>query len=85
MSRVVSDKHDDEHEELGYILLDDGDGTIVDKIAEECDHKAEKIVKEIMKRWIRGKGKHPVSWETLIDALRTVGLTKLATCIDKSL
>lgn len=66
-----------------YILLDDRDGTIVDKIAEKCDHKAEKIVKEIMKHWIRENDK--VSWETLIDALRTVGLTKLATCIDKSL
>ena len=80
MSRVGS-----ERDELGYILLNDSDGAIVDQIIDDFHHKSEKIVKEILKRWIRGKGKHPVTWETLIDALRTIGLTELASCMEESL
>ena len=75
-----------EYEDFGIFLLNDMDGEIVDEITEK--HSSfEKIVKEILKHWIRGKGKEPrpVSWETLIDALNTSGLTELASCIDKSL
>lgn len=74
-----------ECKKLGYILLNDSDGAIVDQITDDCNHKAEKIMTEIMKRWIRGKGKQPVTWETLIKALRTIGLTELASCVEKSL
>ena len=73
-----------QHDELGYILLNDSDGTTVDQITEDCQ-KAEKITKEILKRWIRGEGIEPVTWKTLIDALRNIGLTELATSIHDSL
>ena len=73
-----------EYEDFGIFLLNDMDGEIVDEITEKHS-RSEKIVKEILKKWLRGKGKMPVSWETLIDALNASGLTELASCIDKSL
>ena len=75
-----------EYENFGIFLLNDMDGEIVDEITEKHS-TPEKIVKEILKHWIRGKGKQPrpVSWETLIDALKATGLTELASCIHKSL
>ena len=71
--------------------MNDTNGEIVDEITEkhstEKHSTPEKIVKEILKHWIRGKGEQPrpVSWETLIDALNDSGLTELASRIDKSL
>ena len=72
-------------DELGYILLDDRDGSTVDQITEYHHHNPANITKEILKRWIRGEGKQPATWQTLIDTLRTIGLTELATSIVQSL
>ena len=74
------------YENFGIHLLNDMSGEIVDEISEKYS-TSEKIVKEILKHWIRGKGEkpRPVSWETLIDALKASGLTDLASCIYKSL
>ena len=70
---------------LGLILLNDKDGSIVDQITSEYHWKAEDITKEILKRWIRGEGKQPVTWKTLTDALSAIGLTELAKSILESL
>ena len=70
---------------LGILLLNDKKGSVVDQISCDCRDKAADIVYEILKRWIRGKGKQPVTWKTLTDTLRAVGLTELATCIETSL
>ena len=81
----ITSKVGSEYEDFGIFLLNDMDGEIVDEITK--NHSTpEKRVKEILKHWIRGKGKEPrpVSWETLIDALNASGLTELASCIDKS-
>ena len=80
MSRVGT-----EHDELGYILLKDSDGSIVDQITEYHHHNPVKITKEILKRWIRGEGKKPVTWKTLTDTLRAIKLSELAISIEESL
>ena len=80
MSRVGS-----KYDQLGYILLNDEDGSIIDQIIDYHHHNPEKITNDILKRWIRGKGKQPVTWKTLMDTLRAIGLTELATCIETSL
>ena len=74
-----------QHDELGYILLNDRDGSLVDQITSDCHHKSATITKEILKRWIRGEGKQPVTWKTLTDALSAIGLTELAKSILESL
>ena len=70
---------------LGILLLDDGDGALLDQISSDCRDKAADIVYEILKRWIRGAGKQPATWKTLTDTLRAIRLTELATCIETSL
>ena len=80
MSRVGT-----KHKQLGYILLNDEDGSTVDQISYSNHHDPEEVASDILKRWIRGKGKQPVTWKTLINTLRAIGLTELATCIETSL
>ena len=82
----ISTEVGSKYEDFGIHLLNDTNGEITDQITEKYS-TSEKIVKEILKHWIRGKGEkpRPVSWETLIDALKASGLTKLASCIQKSL
>ena len=71
--------------DLGLILLDDEDGSIVDQITSQYQLNAVNITREIVKRWIRGEGKQPVTWKTLTDALTAIGLTELAKSILESL
>ena len=39
---------------------------------------AEKATINILKEWIAGKGKHPVTWKTLTEVLHDSGLSELA-------
>ena len=43
---------------------------------------AERINTEILREWATGKGKKPVSWETLIEVLRDIELDALASEIE---
>ena len=63
---------------LGPLLLNDDTGTITDDIEREFMKKAFDINFEILKRWIRGMGKIPVTWETLVTKLKSIRLTELA-------
>ena len=37
---------------------------------------------EILREWATGRGKKPVSWETLTEVLRNIGLSTLASEIE---
>ena len=37
---------------------------------------------EILREWATGRGKNPVSWETLTEVLRNIGLGALASEIE---
>ena len=67
------------------MLLNDEDGSIVESITSQFHKNAANISREILMRWIRGEGLQPVTWRTLIDTLQDIGITELATCIDKNL
>ena len=73
------------YEMLGTLLLSDYRGVILPAIREENQGIVDKITFEIMRRWVNGKGKKPVTWQTLIDCLNTVGLSHLASFIELSL
>lgn len=70
---------------LGVMLLNDEDGSVVKAIVSQYQLDAVEITVEILTQWVCGKGKQPVSWRTLIDTLQDIGLTELATAIDESL
>ena len=40
---------------------------------------SEEINVEILQEWVEGRGKQPVTWDTLVDVLCDTQLTELAT------
>jgi len=69
---------------FGVLLLNDETGAEVNAIIARYRDDAEQINLEILRLWIGGKGK-PLSWDTLIDVLKAIGLNTLATDIQNSL
>ena len=74
----VAEKIGTKYHDFGILLLDDSDGTRVKNM--ECKHRedAERINKEILQEWAAGRGKKPVSWETLTEVLHDIELSTLA-------
>jgi len=70
---------------LGFLLLEDSTGVIVHSIVHKHGGDAEQINIEILRQWLSGRGKKPVSWRTLIEVLRDVGLFCLASDIEEVL
>ena len=66
---------------FGLHLLDDPNGTRVRNI--ERDYREiERINTEILREWVTGRGKKPVTWETLTEVLRDIELGDLASEIE---
>ena len=63
---------------FGIFLLEDTTGERVDALTQKHGNDAEKITVAILAEWIAGRGRHPVSWKTLIDVLHNTGLSVLA-------
>ena len=66
---------------FGILLLEDDDGSKVSSIEKELLKNAEDINRRIFTLWLSGKGKHPVTWSTLIGVLQDIELNKLAETI----
>ena len=73
------------YEMLGTLLLKDNDGSIMPTITFECNRNTTLITTEVLRRWLRGAGKQPVTWRTLTDSLKSIGLSPLASSIEHSL
>ena len=71
------------YENFGVLLLEDTMGSRVDIIVDDCHGMKEKIVRSILKEWLKGRGK-PVTWQALIDTLRDCKHTDLADKIRES-
>lgn len=67
---------------FGLLLLEDATGSKVQNIAHQHRNDSEKINMEILQRWIDGRGKLPVTWQTLTDVLRYCNLSELAAEIE---
>ena len=63
---------------FGTFLLDDTNGSRVKIMARKHHYDAEQINTEIIQEWLTGRGKHPVSWTTLVEVLRDIELSTLA-------
>ena len=71
---------------FGVFLLNDDNGTLVRALTSQHHHyDAENITTAILQCWLDGKGKTPVSWATLIGALREIDLDELADQIENAL
>ena len=58
--------------------MNDQKGTRITAIAQKHTNNAEQINIEVLQEWLQGKGKKPVTWNTLIEILKDTGLSELA-------
>ena len=63
---------------FGILLLNDSNAAQVKSIETKYHEDAQEINLEILRQWIEGIGKQPVTWRTLVDVLCKIGLTTLA-------
>ena len=68
--------------QFGMFLLDDPNGTRVNNIERKHREDPERINTEILREWATGRGKKPVTWETLTEVLRDIELGALASEIE---
>ena len=73
------------YSKLGPLLLNDDTGAVTSAIVSQYQRDAVAINQEILTRWLQGQGKKPVSWSTLTDVLKEVGLSELSQMIQDSL
>ena len=70
------------YHEFGILLLDDTTGDKVHNLEHKYREDAERINTEILQEWVAGRGKQPVTWETLTEVLCDVELCTLASDIE---
>ncbi len=63
---------------FGVFLLDDDTGSRVEALIHHHREDAEAINMAILREWLQGRGRQPVTWETLVDVLRDSNLNTLA-------
>ena len=64
--------------EFGIFLLEDETGARIQNIASKHMKDPEAINMDVLQQWIEGRGKQPVTWETLVEVLRDIELNTLA-------
>ena len=74
-----------DYEKFGTLLLEDKKGNIVDSIVKSKHCVPVDITVEILRQWLQGKGKEPVTWQTLVKCLRDMRMNVLADNIESSL
>ena len=57
---------------FGTLLLEDANGAKVSNMEHKYQRDPEQINTEILREWLNGKGKQPVTWATLSDVLRDI-------------
>ena len=67
--------------EFGILLLEDPTGAHISALEKELMKNAEDINYRVFQEWLQGKGRQPVSWETLVSVLEDIGLNQLAKSI----
>ena len=70
---------------VGTFLLNDHIGTKIDIIEHDNRGQVSGINRQIMRTWLQGAGKRPLTWSTLIDALKHAGLHYLASKVREAL
>lgn len=72
----------DKYMMFGVLLLEDDTGNRITAFDDEFKCNAEKINFRVLKLWVEGKGRLPVTWATLVTVLKDIGLVRLAKDIE---
>ena len=67
--------------ELSVFLLNDSNGSRAEIMACKHQRDAQRINTEILHEWLTGRGRQPVTWETLVEVLQDIELCTLASDI----
>ena len=78
---IVAEIQND-YENLGIQLLNDSDGQTVMGIETAKRGHPLHITVTILRQWLQGKGRLPVTWQTLVECLRDAKLNAVAGYID---
>ncbi len=73
------------YHDFGILLLEDNTGTQLNAIVDKCRENAKAINREVLVQWLAGKGRQPVSWNTLLEVLKDIDLQALANDIESAL
>ena len=73
-----------DYKHFGTLLLNDDGGSKVSIIEMKHEDPVD-ITFEILEQWLQGKGRMPVTWQTLVNCLRDTDLHVLANIIQSSL
>ena len=74
-----------DYERFGTFLLEDNNGNKIKIIERNKRGDVLDINVEILRQWLQGKGRRPVTWQTLIKCVRDSKLTVLSERIESSL
>ena len=78
---IVAEIQND-YEILGIQLLNDSDGLSVESMETAQRGDPLRITVVMLQRWLQGKGKLPVTWQTLVECLRDAKLNVVAGYIE---
>ena len=81
----IAEKIGADYKHFGTLLLNDDDGSKVNVIEVSKRGHPVDITVEILEQWLHGRGRLPVTWQTLVKCLRDMKLTVLADKIENSL
>ena len=74
-----------DYKKFGTLLLEDKMGNKVTNIKASEHGDPVDITVEILKQWLQGKGRKPVTWKTLVKCLQDTNLNVLADDMANSL
>ena len=77
----LAEKIGAEYDAFGILLLNDDSGDATEAIIQQYQKDAKKINVQIFRLWLKGNGRQPVSWDTLVCVLMDMGREKLASNI----
>ena len=74
-----------DYEHFGIRLLEDSKGIKIKGIEKSKRGDPVDITVDILRQWLQGKGRTPVTWRTLVECLRESGLNVPADYIEAAL
>jgi len=81
----IAEKIGADYKHFGTLLLKDIDGSKVNNIEMSKRGDPVGVTAEILEQWLQGRGRMPVTWQTLITCLRDMKIIVLADDIESSL
>lgn len=80
--RKIGNEIGDDSWRFGALLLDDKTGERITAIEEDMRENAVSVTRKVLQLWLQGKGRHPVTWGTLVSVLNDIELVELARLIE---